>query len=116
MTNHMSDCIFCKIIAGEMDSEKILETDNLIVIKDAFPQAPKHFLVIPKTHVATLNDVDDSSLLAEMMMTAKEVAKKEGIADDGYRIVVNTNKGGGQVVFHLHLHLMGGRELGGKMG
>ena len=109
------DCIFCKISRKEISSSIILETDAIIVIKDINPQAPTHLLVVPKAHYATLNDCADASLLADMLMSAKEAAHKLGVAERGYRLTINTNKEGGQTVFHLHMHLMAGRALTEKM-
>ncbi len=111
----MSSCIFCKIIEGEIPSEKIIETENLIVIKDANPQAPTHLLLIPKTHYKSLNECDDDKLLTDLLNTAKAAAEKMGIKDNGYRLTINTGSGGGQTVFHLHVHLMGGKTLSEQM-
>lgn len=111
----MSGCIFCKIIEGEIPSEKIIETDNLIVIRDANPQAPTHLLLIPKTHYKSLNECSDEKMLSELLSTAKDAAEKMGIKDNGYRLTVNTGSGGGQTVMHLHMHLMGGKTMSEKM-
>jgi histidine triad (HIT) family protein len=110
------DCIFCKIAAKEIDSKVVLETDDLIVIEDVNPQAPTHLLIIPKKHFSTIIDCDDKGLMGEMLATSVEVAKKAGIAESGFRTVVNTNDEGGQTVFHLHMHVLGGRPQTGKMG
>ncbi|MEE9615190.1 MAG: histidine triad nucleotide-binding protein [Thermodesulfobacteriota bacterium] len=112
----MEDCIFCKIGSGEIPSEKVRETERLFVIKDINPQAPTHLLVVPKKHYATLLDCDDPELLGEMLRVASEAAQEAGVAESGFRTVVNTNQEGGQVVFHLHMHVIGGKPLGGKMG
>lgn len=108
------ECIFCKIASGKIPAEKIIENEEIIAINDINPQAPQHILIIPKEHFASLNDLppEKSGLLIKIFNTAKEVAKKSGIADEGYRIIVNTNRAAGQEVFHLHFHVMGGRELG----
>lgn len=111
----MSDCIFCNIIEGDIPSEKLIETDNLIVIKDLRPQAPTHLLLIPKTHYKSLNECDDDKILTDLLKTAKDAAEKMGIKEDGYRLTINTGYGGGQTVMHLHMHLMGGKTLSEKM-
>jgi histidine triad (HIT) family protein len=110
------DCVFCKIATKKMPSTVVNETERTIVVKDINPQAPTHLLVIPRTHYSTLMDCDDSRLLSEMIEAAKDTAKKLGIDKNGFRIVINTNEGGGQTVFHLHMHLLGGRALAGRMG
>ncbi len=110
------DCVFCKIVTKKMPSTIVNETERAVVVKDINPQAPTHLLVIPRTHYSTLMDCDDGALLSEMLEAAKATAKKLGIDKDGFRIVINTNEGGGQTVFHLHMHLLGGRALAGRMG
>lgn len=107
------DCIFCKIIDKKIPSQIIFETDNLLVLNDIAPKAPTHKLIIPKKHISTLNDIqeEDLSLISEMFQTAIHIAKSLNIAEDGYRIVTNCNKGAGQTVFHIHFHLLGGRSL-----
>jgi histidine triad (HIT) family protein len=109
----MTDCLFCKIVAGEIPAEKIYEDDHVIAFRDIAPKAPTHVLVIPRRHVSTLNDLrpDDAELVGRMYLAAREVAHQEGIAEDGYRTVVNCNSGAGQTVFHIHLHLLGGRAM-----
>lgn len=109
-------CLFCKMAKGEIAVEKVLETDRLFVIKDISPQAPTHMLVIPKEHFETLLDCDEAGLLGEMLTVAKEAARKAGIDATGFRTVINTNAEGGQVVFHLHMHVLGGRPLEGRLG
>jgi len=106
-----TDCIFCKIVAGEIPATLVTRTDRLVAFRDVSPQAPVHVLVIPTEHLASLEDVQDGRLLGEMLMLARDIAREEKIAEDGYRVVLNTNKNGGQTVFHLHLHLLGGRRL-----
>lgn len=106
-----SDCIFCKIVAGEIPATVVQRTDRLLAFRDVGPQAPVHILVIPTEHVASLAAVQDGRLLGEMLMLARDIAADEKIAEDGYRVVLNTNRNGGQTVFHLHLHLLGGRRL-----
>jgi histidine triad (HIT) family protein len=106
-----SDCIFCKIVAGEIPATLVKRTDRMVAFRDVSPQAPVHVLVIPTEHVASLAEVQDGRLLGEMLMFARDIARDEQIAADGYRVVLNTNRDGGQTVFHLHLHLLGGRRL-----
>ena len=106
-----ADCIFCKIVAGEIPAKLVKRTDRLVAFRDVSPQAPVHVLVIPTEHLASLADVQDGGLLGEMLMLARDIARDEKVAEDGYRVVLNTNKNGGQTVFHLHLHLLGGRRL-----
>ncbi len=107
------DCIFCKIASKEIDSDFLYEDDDIVAFNDASPKAPHHVLIIPKKHIATINDLtdDDTNLVGKMVQKSKDIAKELGIAEDGYRILMNCNKGGGQVVFHIHLHLLGGRQL-----
>ena len=107
----MSDCIFCKIASGEIPATVVARTDRLVAFRDVGPQAPVHVLVIPTEHLASLEEVKDGQLLGEMLLLARQIAREEKIAADGYRIVLNTNRNGGQTVFHLHLHVLGGRRL-----
>ena len=110
----MSDvCLFCKIINGKIDSIIIDQTENVLAFRDINPQAPVHLLIIPKTHISTLNDVGDNHklLVGEILLTSTILAEKEGISDSGYRTVFNCNKNGGQEVYHIHLHLLGGRRM-----
>jgi histidine triad (HIT) family protein len=109
-------CIFCKIAAKELPGAIVQETENLVAIKDINPQSPTHILVIPKKHYASLLDCDDAALLGEMLSLAKTAAKGANVAESGFRVVVNTNDDGGQTVFHLHMHVLGGRPLSGMMG
>lgn len=106
----MKNCIFCKIIDKKIPSKTLLEKEETIVFQDIEPKAPIHYLVIPKKHIASLNEVkkEEKELLGELMLTAREAAEKLGIKDDGYKLAVHTGEGGGQEVFHLHVHLMGG--------
>ena len=108
-----SDCLFCKILAGEIPAELIYESDTAVAFRDINPQAPTHVLVIPRKHISTINDieVDDQAIIGSLYTAAKEIAKEQGIADDGYRAVMNCNEGAGQSVFHIHLHVLGGRAL-----
>lgn len=109
----MSDCLFCKIINGEIPSDKVYEDDEVLAFRDINPHAPTHVLIIPKKHISTINDLqdEDAALAGKLYLAAKKVAKLEGIADSGYRTVMNCNKAAGQMVFHIHLHLLGGRNL-----
>jgi len=109
----MSDCIFCKIASGEMESDIVHQSDEIVAFRDINPQAPTHILIIPTKHVATVNDLqpDDEALIGKLVATARDLAKKEGISEDGYRLVMNCNAGAGQTVFHIHLHLIGGRAM-----
>lgn len=110
----MSDCIFCKIVAGELPADKVFEDDKVLVFKDINPQARVHLLVIPKQHIVSLDELDESHdlLMAHMMRLMPGLAKEQGL-DEGFRVIINTGPGGGQIVFHLHLHLLGGGKLPG---
>ena len=105
------DCLFCRIVTGDIPATKVLDTADCIAFRDINPQAPVHVVVIPKRHVATLNDADDASMLGSLVMCAATVAREEGLAENGWRLVVNTNKDAGQTVFHIHVHVLGGRQL-----
>jgi len=107
----VSDCLFCKIAAGEIPAEIVKKTDKFVAFRDISPQAPTHVLVIPTYHVASLNDAKDPDLLGRMLAFARDLARELGIAERGYRVVLNTNPDGGQTVFHLHVHLLGGRVM-----
>jgi len=110
----MSDCLFCKILAGEIPSDKIYEDDKMFVFKDLYPKADVHLLAIPRVHIESLNEVNDEhdDIMAHMIKQLPKLAKEQGL-DDGFRTIINTGKGGGQVVFHLHMHLLGGNNLPG---
>jgi histidine triad (HIT) family protein len=110
------DCVFCKIVSKELPSTVVFETDGVVVIEDINPQASTHLLLIPRAHYPTLLECNDRDLLSELFTVAKEVAKKAGVDESGFRCVVNTNEEGGQTVFHLHMHLLAGRPLSGRMG
>ena len=114
----MTDCTFCKMVSGEIAPDKVFESDDVLAFRDINPQAPTHVLVVPKRHVATLNDLDDESagLVGKMVLAAAEVARREGFAEQGYRTIMNCNADGGQTVFHIHLHLLGGRVMGWPPG
>lgn len=107
------NCLFCKILAGEIPADIVYESDSAIAFRDINPQAPTHVLVVPKRHIATINDIgdDDDALVGKLFMAAAEVARGEGIAEEGFRTVMNCNRRAGQTVFHLHLHVLGGRDL-----
>ncbi len=109
----MNNCLFCEIIKGEIPSDKVFENEEVYSFRDIDIQAPTHILIIPKKHITTLNDLqdEDQTLVGELVLTAKELAAKEGIADTGYRTVFNCNQDGGQTVYHIHLHLLGGRRM-----
>ena len=109
----MSDCLFCKMVSGEITPDKVYEDDDVLAFRDISPQAPLHVLVIPKAHISTLNDLDEAhaSLVGKMYLAVKQIAKQEGVAEDGYRAVMNCNRDGGQTVFHIHLHMLAGRGL-----
>ena len=112
----MTDTIFGKIARTEIPAALVAESERCIAFRDIAPQAPVHVLVIPRESYATLNDVDDPSLLGELLTLARRVAKQEGLAEDGYRVVINTNGNGGQSVYHLHVHVLGGRAMGWPPG
>lgn len=107
------DCLFCKIVSGEIPANMIYRDDWVIGLDDINPQAPQHKLIIPQKHISTLNDTtaEDNEVLGHMIQTSKLLAKELDIATDGYRLVMNCNAGAGQTVFHVHLHLLGGRPL-----
>jgi len=107
----MTQCLFCKMAAGVIKPDVVFEDDTVLAFKDINPQAPVHILIIPKVHIATLNDLDDTLLAGQLLQTAAKLAKQEGLSEDGYRTVFNCNKKGGQEVYHLHLHLLGGRQM-----
>jgi histidine triad (HIT) family protein len=109
-------CLFCRIVRREIPATIIAETHDCVAFRDINPQAPVHVLVIPRHHVASLNEATDPHLVGRLAMVAAEIARKEGIADSGYRAVLNTNADAGQTVFHIHLHLLGGRRLGWPPG
>ena len=109
----MSDCLFCKMVSGEIQPDVVYEDDDVLAFRDVNPQAPTHVLVIPKTHIATTNDldVDNVAVVGKLYLAAKQIAEEEGIAEPGYRMVMNCNPGAGQSVYHIHLHLLGGRPM-----
>lgn len=109
----MSDCLFCKMVAGEIKPNTVYEDDDVLAFRDLNPQAPTHVLVIPKMHIPTINDLqpDQAALIGKLFLAAQKVAKDEGIAERGYRTVMNCNREAGQSVFHIHLHVLGGRPM-----
>jgi len=109
------DCIFCKIVSGEIPAQKVYETDNIIVIKDINPHAPVHDLIIPKKHILSLNELEEPEIAADILLTVKKVAIIEGITESGYRVIANTGNNGGQLIPHLHFHVLGGKKLGPKL-
>jgi histidine triad (HIT) family protein len=104
------DCLFCKIAHGQTETDFLYENDNLVVFRDIHPHAPVHLLIVPKRHIRSINDLaeEDNAILAEMITTAKQMAATEKVNTSGYKLLFNVEKGGGQVIFHLHLHLIGG--------
>ena len=111
-------CFFCKIAEGEIPADIIFQSDDVIAFRDINPQAPTHALIIPKRHISTLNDLEegDEHLVGSLFLAAKSLATELGFAEDGYRTVFNCNAHGGQSVYHIHLHLLGGRQLGWPPG
>lgn len=107
------DCLFCKITNGEVPANIIYSDENVTAFEDIHPQAPHHIIIIPRKHIATLNDLqtEDNPLLGHMIKTAAQIAGKLNLAEKGYRIAMNCNEAGGQTVFHIHLHLLGGRQM-----
>ncbi len=113
----MEDCVFCKIIKGEIPSEKVYEDDEILAFKDINPVAPVHVLVVPKKHIANLLEVkdEDNYIIGKIYKTINKIAKDLNIEEDGFRVIVNCGKDAGQEVMHLHFHLLGGRKLGVKI-
>lgn len=115
----MSDeCVFCRIVRGQIPSRKVWDDDAIVAFEDLNPRAPTHVLLVPRKHIATVNDLGpaDDALIGRMHRAAAEVARERGLAERGYRLVLNCNADAGQTVFHLHLHLLGGRNLGWPPG
>lgn len=107
-----TDCLFCKIASGATDTEFFMETNDLVVFKDINPLAPVHLLFVPKRHIRSVNDLaeEDRPIISEMIFAAREMARKTGVSATGYRLFFNVEKGGGQEIFHLHMHMIGGWE------
>lgn len=114
----MSDCLFCKIIAGAIPSEKVYEDDKMLAFKDIEPQAPIHVVIVPKTHISSANEItaENAEYIAHIWTMIPKIVKDLGIDEHGYRVVNNCGKDGGQTVNHIHFHLMGGREFGWPAG
>lgn len=106
-----NDCVFCRIVRGELPAPILAENDSAIAFRDLHPQAPVHVLVVPRAHVDSLADVYDPMVLGDVMRLSTEVARREGVANSGYRTVINTGTDGGQTVGHLHVHVLGGRSM-----
>jgi len=106
------DCLFCKIARGQTDTEFLYENDRVVVFRDINPHAPVHLLIVPRRHIRSINDLSESdrSILSEMIMVARDMAREEKVDSSGYKLLFNVEKGGGQMIFHLHLHLLGGRK------
>lgn len=111
-----NDCLFCRIVRKEIPASIVAENEHCVAFRDINPQAPVHVVIVPREHVPSLNDAEDAELIGRLSLLAAEIAKGEGIAASGYRTVVNTNRDAGQTVFHVHLHLLGGRSLGWPPG
>jgi len=105
------DCLFCRIVRKEIPAKLVHESDDCVAFRDIDPQAPVHVLIIPREHSASLNEISDPALVGRLALVAAEIARAEGIAESGYRTVINTNRDAGQTVSHLHLHLLGGRGM-----
>lgn len=107
------DCLFCKIATGNIPTQFVYQNEHIVAFNDIAPQAPHHVLIIPKKHIATINDLtqENNALIGDMMLVAKKIAADLQIADNGYRVLMNCNKNGGQAVYHIHFHLLGGRQM-----
>ena len=114
----METCLFCKLVAGDIASDKVYEDEEILAFKDISPKAPTHILLIPKVHIATLNDLQEghAELIGKLFLTAKRLAKEQGFDSAGYRTVINCNRLAGQSVFHVHVHLLAGRLMGWPPG
>jgi histidine triad (HIT) family protein len=114
----MTECLFCRMVAGEIQTDVVYEDDEIMAFRDVNPQAPTHVLVIPKRHIATTNDLqpDDAELVGRMVLVAGKVAVDDGVDERGYRVLLNCNLEAGQSVFHIHLHVLGGRPMGWPPG
>ena len=114
----MTDCLFCKMVSGEIQPDTVYEDDQVLAFRDINPQAPTHVLIVPRHHVSTINDLqpEHTDLVGQLFLTAAKIAKTEGFAEAGYRVVMNCNEAGGQSVFHIHLHLLGGRNFSWPAG
>jgi histidine triad (HIT) family protein len=114
----MSDCLFCKIVEGKIPAKVVYQDDRSVAFRDINPQAPTHVVIVPKKHIASLNELtdEDGALVGHLHVAAQKIAHQEGIAERGYRTLFNTGKDAGQTVFHIHLHLVGGRPMGWPPG
>jgi len=110
------DCLFCRLVRGEIPAKLVAQTPECVAFRDIDPQAPTHIVIVPRAHILTLSDVTDPLIVGQMARLAADIAKSEGVAESGYRVVVNTNTHGGQTVYHLHMHLLGGRRMGWPPG
>ena len=108
-----TDCLFCNIVSGNIPAEIVYQDEHALAFRDISPQAPTHILVIPKKHISTINEIEptDQQLIGHLVLTAQKLAKEQGIDESGFRLVMNCNQEGGQTVYHIHMHLMGGRQL-----
>ncbi|MEX0979839.1 MAG: histidine triad nucleotide-binding protein [Gemmatimonadota bacterium] len=113
-----SGCIFCRIASGEIDSDRVYDGERVVAFRDLDPKAPTHILVIPRAHVPSVADLEDGDapVIGELLLAARDIAREEGLVESGYRLVLNSGAGAGQSVFHLHLHLLGGRQFGWPPG
>ena len=109
-------CLFCRIASGDVPAKIVAQTDHSVAFRDINPQAPVHVVIIPREHVPSLSDANDPALVGRLALLAAEIARSEGIAESGFRTVINTNADAGQTVFHIHLHLLGGRRMGWPPG
>ena len=109
----MNDCLFCKMISGEIPCDIVYEDESVFAFRDIDPKAPTHILLIPRKHIRSINELGESerNLAGELLLTAKKIAKDEGIDESGFRTIFNTNSDGGQTVFHIHMHILGGRKM-----
>lgn len=114
----MADDVFCKIVRGEIPADIVYQDDEVLAFRDLNPKAPTHVLVVPREHISTINDIEPGheALVGKLFSAARQVAAQEGLSEDGYRVVMNCNAAAGQTVFHIHLHLLGGRPLGWPPG
>jgi len=112
------ECLFCRIVAGEISSDIVYQDKEFLAFRDIEPQAPKHIIIIPKTHITSLAEITEQQqgLIGRLIILATKLAQKEGIAESGYRLAVNCGPEGGQLIPHLHFHLIGGRKLSGQLG
>ena len=109
----MNDCLFCKMISGEIPCDIVYENESVFAFRDIDPKAPTHILLIPRKHIRSINELGEpeQNLAGELLLTAKKIAKDEGIDESGFRTILNTNSDGGQTVFHIHMHILGGRKM-----